>query len=173
MITPSLEYEASYRDYIRELADEVRHPFPLDLDHEDFPALLDRMADLEAGRNLPAGLVPSSTYWLVESQEIIAVSNLRHELNEEILRCGGHIGLGVRPSRRGEGLGTELMGLTIAAARRRGIEDVHVHCYASNAASARMIMANGGILHSTIEVGHPPRTIQRFIVRAPGKTFSP
>lgn len=105
LIRPNHEYEASYREYIRELADEERYPFPLDFDYLDFPALLDRLADFEAGRKLPAGYVASSTYWLVESGDIIGVSNLRHSLNEEIRRCGGHLGLGIRPTHRGRGLG--------------------------------------------------------------------
>lgn len=166
LIKPTLGYEASYRKYIEELGDEERYPFPLDFDHSDFAALLDRLADLEAGRNLPAGYVASSTFWLVESGEIIGVSNLRHSLNEEIRRCGGHIGLGIRPSRRGRGLGAELMSLTIQEAWKRGIEEVHIHCYKANKASAKIIESNGGILHSEIEKGYPAKIVQRFMVKS-------
>jgi predicted acetyltransferase len=166
LIRPSPEFEPSYREYIRELGDEERYPFPLDFDHLDFTALLDRLEDLESGRDLPSGYVPSSTYWLVEQQEIVGVSNLRHTLNNELRWCGGHIGLGVRPSRRGRGLGAELMGLTIREAWKRGIEEVHIHCYKSNTASARIIEANGGILHSEIEDGDPPKVVQRFVARS-------
>jgi predicted acetyltransferase len=96
LIRPSPEFEPSYREYIRELGDEERYPFPLDFDHSDFAALLQRLADLEAGENLPSGYVSSSTYWLAEGEEIVGVSNLRHTLNQEIKWRGGHIGLGVR-----------------------------------------------------------------------------
>lgn len=166
LIKPTLGYEASYREYIEELGDEERYPFPLDFDHSDFAALLDRLADYEAGRNLPAGYVASSTFWLVESGELIGVSNLRHSLNEEIRRCGGHIGLGIRPSRRARGLGAELMSLTIQEAWKRGIEEVHVHCYKANKASAKIIESNGGILHSEIEKGYPAMIVQRFVVKS-------
>ena len=171
LIKPSLEFEAGYREYIRELGDEERYPFPLDFDHCDFEALLNRLTDFEAGRNLPAGYVASSTYWLVEADEILGVSNLRHSLNDEIRRCGGHIGLGIRPSRRGHGCGTELMSLTIQEAWNRGIEEVHIHCHESNRASARMIESNGGVLHSEIEEGQPAETILRFVVGAPDNKF--
>lgn len=166
LIKPTLRYEASYREYIEELGDEERYPFPLDFDHSDFVALLDRLADFEAGRNLPAGYVASSTFWLVESGELIGVSNLRHSLNEEIGRCGGHIGLGIRPSRRGRGLGAELLSLTIQEAWKRGIEEVHIHCYKENKASAKIIESNGGILHSEIEKGYPAKIVQRFVVKS-------
>jgi predicted acetyltransferase len=165
LISPIPEYEASYRAYIQELGDEERYPFPLDFDCSDFAALLDRLANFEAGRNLPAGYVSSSTYWLVESGEIVGVSNLRHSLNEEIRHCGGHIGLGIRPAQRGRGLGAELMALTIQQAWKRGIEEVHIHCYKSNGASASIIESNGGVLHSEIEEGHPVKIVQRFVVK--------
>lgn len=172
LINPSLEFEASYGEYIRELGDEERYPFPLDFDHSDFSSLLDRLQEIEAGRNLPEGYVSSSTFWLVEGSEIIGVSNLRHTLNREIRRCGGHIGLGVRPSQRGRGLGVELMRLTIQEARKRGIEEVHVHCYKSNKASARIIESNGGVLHSEIKEGASAKIVQRFVVQTPDKGFS-
>ncbi|AKS41155.1 GNAT family N-acetyltransferase [Wenzhouxiangella marina] len=164
LIDPTPRYEASYLRYLDELGQEERYPFPLDFDASDFSALLVRLDDLRAGRNLPEGRVPSSTYWLVEGDEIIGVSNLRHALNEAIREVGGHIGLGVRPSRRGEGLGSELMALTIGRAWQRGMAELYIHCYRDNAASARMIRANGGQLHSEIEVGQPPRIVQRYRV---------
>lgn len=172
LIKPSPEFEASYGEYIRELGDEERYPFPLDFDHSDFRSLVDRLKEIEAGRNLPEGYVSSSTFWLVEGREIIGVSNLRHTLNRGIRMCGGHIGLGVRPSQRGRGLGVELMRLTIQEARKRGIEEVHIHCYKSNAASARIIEANGGVLHSEIKDGASVKIVQRFVVQTPNKGFN-
>ncbi len=86
-------------------------------------------------------------------------------MNEEIHRCGGHIGLGIRPSQRGRGLGAELMSLTIMEAWKRGIDEVHIHCHKSNSASAKIIESNGGVLHSEIEDGDSTRIIQRFVIR--------
>ena len=165
LIKPCLDHEDSYRSYIAELGDEERYPFPLDFDHSDFGLLLERLADLEAGRNLPPGRVPSSTYWLLENGEILGVSNLRHFLNDQLRHCGGHIGLGVRPSRRGQGLSVRLMRLSIDQARQRGIHEVHVHCYRSNVASARMILRCGGVLHSEVKETQSGQLVQRYIVR--------
>jgi predicted acetyltransferase len=173
LIKPCPGLEASCRDYIRELGDEERYPFPLDFDHSDFPALLHRLGEFEAGENLPPGYVASSTYWMVEGKEIVGVSNLRHTLNQKIRRRGGHIGLGVRPSRRGCGLGAELMNLTIQEAWKRGIEEVHIHCYKSNPASARIIVSNGGVLQSEIEDGAPAKIVQRFVVQTTGIKLEP
>ena len=166
LVRPSTRYESSYRAYIEELGDEERYPFPLDFDHKDFPALLRRLNDFEAGRNLPEGYVPSSTYWLVENGELVGVSNLRHFLNERIFNAGGHIGMGIRPQARGRGLGNLLLSLTIAEAHKRGIGELHIHCHKHNEASAGMIMANAGILVSEISDGTSADLIQRWIVSA-------
>ena len=98
--------------------------------------------------------------------ELIGVSNLRHHLNEQIWASGGHIGLGIRPSYRGRGLGNLLMALTIGEARKRGIDEVHIHCYKANEASARVIISNGGVLQSEVTEGDPAVVIQRYVVDA-------
>ncbi len=164
LIKPDPRFEASYRAYIEELGGEERYPFPMDFDHRDFPAMLDRIDAFERGVGLPAGYVPSSTYWLVDGDDLVGVSNLRHRLNRTLRECGGHIGLGIRPSRRSEGLGVELLSGTIAMARARGIEDLHIHCFAHNPASAAMIRRVGGRLASTDDSGGTCPGLLRFIV---------
>jgi len=145
LILPRLEYEPSYGAYIGELGDEERYPFPLDFEHTDFAALLRRLGDFASGVDLPDGFVPSSTYWLVEGSELIGVSNLRHYLNDRIRHHGGHIGLSVRPSYRGRGLGNVLLSLTIQEARKKDIAPIHIHCHKSNTASVRMIARNENV----------------------------
>lgn len=161
LILPNESFAESYHQYIAELGKEERYPFPLDFDASDFSALLARIENFRQGVNLPEGYVPSTTYWLMSGDRIVGVSNLRHYLNARIAHVGGHIGLGVRPSERGKGIGKLLMKLTIEQVRARGIDAVHIHCYAHNRASAGMILANGGILHSEITDGN--HTVQRYI----------
>ncbi len=164
LILPRPEYEPSYGAYIRELGSEERYPFPLDFEHGDFAALLSRLGDFADGRNLPAGFVPATTFWLVHGGELVGVSNLRHHLNDRIRLNGGHIGLGVRPSYRGRGLGNLLLALTIQEARKKGIAQVHIHCHKSNVASARMIARNGGVLDSEAADAESEDVIQRYLV---------
>lgn len=164
LVLPSREYEQSYREYILELGDEERYPFPLDFDHSNFEELLAKLDKFRKGKDLPDGYVPASTFWLVDRDEILGVSNLRHFLNERIRHAGGHIGLGVRPTRRGQGLGLHLLGLTLQQAYALGITEVHIHCHKVNAPSAKMILANGGHLESEIE--DDGEIIQRYVVHA-------
>ena len=162
LILPCVDYETSYRAYISELGDEERYPFPLDFDHHDFDAMLARIEAFRQGQDLPQGYAASTTYWLIDNDELIGVSNLRHYLTPQIQQAGGHIGLGIRPSRRGQGLGNLLLKLTLEQAQQRGIHEVHIHCEKTNPASAAMIIANGGNLHSEITDEHHSSTIQRF-----------
>lgn len=161
LIKPCESFEQSYRDYIEELGDEERYPFPLDFEHDDFPALLKKLTRFEQGIDLPEGFVPSTTYWLVEGKELLGVSNLRHHLNEKIRHVGGHIGLGIRPSMRRKGLSEVLLQKTIERGRIMGIEDVHIHCHKHNQPSVRMIEACGGKLESEVFEGE---AILRFVV---------
>lgn len=62
LVTPSLRYEASFRQYITELKGEERYPFVLDLESTDFSAYLTRLAQIQRGIDLPKGYVESSTF---------------------------------------------------------------------------------------------------------------
>jgi len=165
LVLPDKKYEASYRDYVYELGDEERYPFPLDFEHADFQKLLSRLEEFRTGKNIPEGFVPSTTYWLVRGSDLVGVSSLRHYLNDRIRHVGGHIGLGIRPSLRGQGLGKTLLQLTISEARRRGIDVVHIHCHKHNQPSARMIIGVGGVIDSEVQESSGA-VVQRYLVNA-------
>lgn len=171
LVTPTKKYQTSYINYIAELADEERYPFPLDFAYADFDALLAKLADFTAGKNLPAGYVPSTTLWLIDNDQLIGVTNIRHYLNDQLKHCGGHIGLGIRPSYRGKGLGNVLMRLSIAHLNHIGVKPIHIHCYQDNHASANCIISNGGVLESELALDEamakklePVKIVQRYIV---------
>jgi predicted acetyltransferase len=145
LIGPALELEASYRDLIEDFGDEILIPFRLRYPYDDFPALIERLRKDAEGLDLDEGRVASSTFWLVENQaEILGVSNLRHEINDALRRIGGHIGYGVRPSRRREGHATEMLRLTLLEAQKRGIERALLTCDRDNEPSVKTILNNRG-----------------------------
>lgn len=164
LIPPCLDYQHSYCEYIDELGDEVRYPFTLDFDHSDFETLLQRLANHARGIGIPEGYSAHSTFWMVDGDQILGVSNLRHVLTDRLRQHGGHIGLGLRPSRRGQGLGRVLLALTIEQARLRGIGEIHIHCHRSNAASAAMIRSNGGVLVSEGVEDGSQEAIERYVI---------
>ena len=163
LISPNSGFQKSYVSYIEELGGEERYPYPLDLDHSDFDALVRKLELYSKGLHLPDWLVPNTTFWLVEGNEILGCSHLRHCLNAELEKAGGHIGLGIRPSARGGGLGKILLNATIDKAVKMGIEKIHIHCYADNMQSRRMIESIGAVLESAINLDLPQKTVMRYI----------
>lgn len=162
LILPTKEYKNSYEEYIEELGNEERYPFPMDFDHSDFEKMLSKISNFSEGINLPSGYVQSSTLWLVDSGSLIGVTNIRHRLNNEIEHCGGHIGLGIRPSFRGKGYGRKLMSLSIEKLHELGVDSIHIHCYKGNLASAKAIISNGGQLISELPLEN--KVVQRYLV---------
>lgn len=162
LIQPDAAYQTSYINYIDELGSEERYPFPLDFEHDDFKAMLQRIKDFQTGINLPDGYVPSTTYWLMQDDEIVGCTNVRHYLNSHIEHCGGHIGLGIRPRYRGQGFGKKLMKMSIEKAQLLGNDPIHIHCHSNNQASRSTIEACGGRLDSTIKVADAQ--VSRFLV---------
>lgn len=170
LVAPSTKYKDSYLAYITELEGEERYPYPMDLEHTDFDALVGTLTDYSNGVNLLDWMVPNSTYWLVQGNEIEGCSHLRHELNDMLAQAGGHIGLGVRPSFRGRGLGKQLLNLTLDKALEKQIEQVHIHCHETNITSKQLIESVGARLDSTVISDTGEKVILRYIYRQDGYT---
>jgi predicted acetyltransferase len=148
---PTRNLRDSYGSLIGELeaGAEKRIPFPLTYPFDDFDALLATLRRNAEGIDLPGGFVPNSTFWLVrEGREIVGVSNLRHRLTETLLREGGNIGYGIRPSARRNGFGREILRQTLLRARNVGLSRVLVTCGKQNTGSVRIILGNGGVFES-------------------------
>lgn len=84
-------------------------------------------------------------WWIVEGDRVLGGIALRHQ-NHELAPRAGHIGYGIRPSSRGQGLATWALGQVVDEARLLGMDRVMVVCEAGNRASAKTIERQGGIL---------------------------
>jgi len=102
----------------------------------------------ESDPEIPAaeGWVHCTYWWIVEDGEVLGAIALRHELNDFLLRAGGHIGYGVRPSARRRGLASFALGEVLAYARKLGLPRVLITCNVENEASRRTIERHGGEL---------------------------
>ena len=90
-------------------------------DYKDFEYYMDNLEVKEGTENL----VPDSTFFCLDEDRDIFVGavNIRHYLNEALLRDGGHIGDGVRPSERRKGIATKMIGLALDECRKLGIPE--------------------------------------------------
>jgi predicted acetyltransferase len=112
-----------------------------------FSAWVRRLTD-EANTALPPaeGRVHADYWWIVEGQNYLGAITLRHALNDFLLRAGGHVGYGLRPSARGAGLAAWALRSILPRAQQLRLGRVLVTCDDSNVASARTIEKVGGVL---------------------------
>jgi predicted acetyltransferase len=167
LLEPQLGLAPSYRSFLAELAaaGESPVPFTLGFDATHFTAPLARLAGCARGDECGDGFVPHSTFWLVRDQvEIVAVSNLRHCLNDALRQDGGSIGYGVRPSARGRGFGVEVLRQTLIQARTIGLPQILLTCAKENPYSGAVIVRNGGQLISERWDQVRGETLQRYLI---------
>ncbi len=139
------EYNVMLNEWLQ--TGESLVPFVLEFDSSDFKNYVNRLIGFSKGIGIPSTFVNHSTYWLVNDEnKILGVSNVRHTLNERLLKEGGHIGYGIRPSERRKGYATEILKLSLEKAAEFGIKKVLVTCDKDNTGSSRSIIKNGGRL---------------------------
>ena len=149
------EYEAELAEMLDEwkIDQQINHtnhsPWAIfKNDHHDFDHYLENL-EIKSETD---GLVPDSVFFLLDEDRnrLLGAVNIRHYLNEHLLRDGGHIGDGIRPSERRKGYATEMIRLALIECRKLGIDKVLIVCDKDNIGSAKSIINNGGVLENEI-----------------------
>ena len=119
----------------------------------DFQNLEYYIENLDTKENDESGWVPDTTMFCLDKDRNIFVGavNIRHVLNDALLKAGGHIGDGIRPSERRKGYATAMIALALEECKKLGIKKVLMTCDKNNIGSARSILNNGGVLENEIE----------------------
>ena len=103
------------------------------------------------GEHLPPDHVPSTFLFAFDGSRIVGRASIRHQLNDFLLRVGGHIGYAVVPEFRRRGYATAILRQSLEIAHLRlGITRVLVTCDEDNVGSIRVIEKNGGVLEDVI-----------------------
>lgn len=108
---------------------------------------------------LNAGSSLATCRWIVDDGRVQGAIALRHLYNEQT----GHIGYGIRPSARGQGLATWALAQILNEARALKMERVLLVCAADNPASAKTIEHNGGLLENAGQLDHSP--VRRYWIQ--------
>lgn len=144
--------EAAYLAFINEFIEAGERLIPASIDPkgETFLAWLDKSEKTANGIDLPADRVPASTFFLLdkESGKILGAVNIRHELNDFLLKKGGNIGYGVAPSERRKGYASLMLEKALDNCLELGMEKVMVSCDKYNIGSNKTIQKNGGVLEN-------------------------
>ncbi len=122
------------------------------LSRKDFATWVQSEIDSAQGKNLKPGYVPGTTYVMYVDGVPVGISNLRHYLNENLKKDGGHIGTHILPEYRGRGFGNIIKQETLKKAKDMGINPVLIFNNDDNIAAWRASEKLGGILVSTNEI---------------------
>lgn len=151
LVKLSAEYRGQLNEMMEEWTQTGENIVPYAIRRLDYRNFENYLENLEV-KDTSGGLVPDSTFFCLDEERNIFVGavNIRHDLNEYLLRSGGHIGDGVRPSERRKGVATAMIALALEECRRLGINRVLMVCDKDNVGSARSIQKNGGVLENEI-----------------------
>jgi predicted acetyltransferase len=165
LVEPDVAYRNAFvamvNDYRR--AGETRHQY-VSVDELGFAAYVHLLREESQGIGLRPGWVPSTTYWMIglDAPVILGVSNLRHWLTPALEKEGGHIGYMITPSQRRKGYGTRQLALCLEKACALGLDRALVTCDTDNAASARIIQKNGGVLENEVISDISGKLVSRY-----------
>ena len=151
---PSAARKAEIIEYLNEFAaagSEINGSGSLDriLSGWTFEQALERCLSMENKEYAEKmNRCPGKTFLLIRENDnrLVGTVNVRWDLNEAMLRFGGHIGYGIRPSERRKGYNKINLYLALKEAKKIGLDRVMIDCAASNIASDKTIQALGGIL---------------------------
>lgn len=130
--------------------------------YDDYMQWLKKEKQNHLGINLDQGWVPGTTYFYLDNNKILGTINIRHCLNEFLLKKGGHIGYSVLPSQRQKGHATAMLNEAIKICKRWDIYPILITCDKDNVASRKTIEKCGGKLENEYYEEETKKTILRF-----------
>ncbi|EEK79518.1 GNAT family acetyltransferase [Bacillus cereus] len=166
LLKPTNEYSELIMEYREAFshADEQPHGSSSLQNFDSLDEWFEKVSIQEVGENLQANRVPSSQFLSFEKGELIGFVNIRHRLNEELLRESGHIGYSVHPNKRCQGYATKQLQLALGEAQKLGLQKVLITCDKINIASAKTIQKVGGVLENEVVSSHTGEIVQRYWV---------
>ncbi len=155
LVFPSEEYKEQIEEYLKEHFENGEYELAGDggLDRiKNFDDWLLKVKRDLSEETIKESRMPATLFLGVRKSDnkVIGTIQIRHRLNENLLKNGGHIGDGVRPSERRKGYATEMIRLALEECKKIGINRVLMVCFKDNIGSAKSIINNGGILENEL-----------------------
>lgn len=143
-------------DYIKEhvkFNSEAAGTGGLDDEIDNYEKWLEKMELMKNIETCPSDRCIGREYFLIRAsdEKIVGMINLRWNLNEWMLKYGGHIGYGIRPTERRKGYNKINLYLCLLKAKEFGLKKVLLTANDNNLGSINTIKALGGVLENKIE----------------------
>lgn len=145
---PSLEDKEKWIEYYTEYLNDNHNLDPLNYSkYKNYEDFLIGIGKEECLIRTTTKTIPTSSYLLIENDKIIGHIFIHHLIDFQVLRdYEGHIGYGIRPSKRNKGYGTKMLSLALEKCRDLGLKEVFASCDIENIPSSKIIEKNNGIL---------------------------
>lgn len=116
---------------------------------------------------VPPGYSLAFQYLYMDGDEVIGMINFRPkaESHPHLSQYGGHIGYNVKPSRRGQGVGKQMLKDFLPIAKTYGLDKVMVSCMEDNPASRKIITSNGGVLENIVYYPAGNGMLERYWIK--------
>ncbi len=153
LVAPSVEHEDAYDKMMVEWEESEGYIYPGAIRRRGmtYTLWLDMIEAYRRRETCPSHLLPSDTFFLLnEHSRILGAISIRHYLNEQLLKFGGHIGYGIRPSERRKGYATIMLKLSLDRCKNMGLHRVLITCDKSNIVSSKTILVSGGALENEL-----------------------
>lgn len=154
LVFPDETFSELWNDLMNsfKIVGERPSPGAIRIKDNDFSLFLKRVNDYRDNKDLPVGMVPSTTYFLVDENmdKILGGISIRHELNDELFQFDGNIGYGINPFYRRKGYGSKMLSLALNKCVEMGFKKVLITCNKDNVPSRKTILNNGGIKENEV-----------------------
>ncbi len=167
LVRPNIKYSNQIKSYRQEFIDNNEHMdgSSLLINYEDVKEWIKATKRGRKQETVQKGWVPADAYLAIRKSDhyLLGMIDVRHYLNDFLLQLGGHIGYSVRASERRKGYAKEMLRLALIKCKKMKFEKVLVTCFKNNIASAKTILANGGVLEN--EVTDEDGITQRYWIK--------
>ncbi|GAA0730240.1 GNAT family N-acetyltransferase [Clostridium malenominatum] len=166
---PNKEYQKSFEEYVQSYknSDENFYYNFYKKALENFNEYLNDLDNYSKGIELPLGWVITSSFWLIDNNEVVGVIRIRHQ---DVL-ADGHIGYDISPYHRKRGYGTQILKLALVEAEKIGIKEAMVTCNIDNIQSKKIIEKNNGKLIETIFIQDENEHVHRYSIATSNSKF--
>lgn len=163
LVKPHMKYKKSFEKYViaYKEAGENYYFNMYKQALENFNEYIKYLNNWFNGMELKDGFVKTSNFWLIDNNEVVGVTRVRHEEIE----CAGHIGYDIAPIYRKKGYGNQILKLALKEAKKIGLEAAIVTCNVENTASRRIIEKNKGELLGTVFDEEENENLYKYLIR--------